>query len=382
MGRALRCVVALGWITALGAAPTLKVGSKLDALPAGKVTYRNVVVRSVSASNVMISHDGGMASVPLRSLSPDLQTAFGYSPEAEAAAAAAAQTAQLERQLATGAEPKTTLPKPRPAGAHSNFDRLLQKFGQAPEIRSSVDLRPQFVELALGVKNQGPRPSCAVFAIVSALEFQNAQINGKSEQFSEEYLIWATSKLLNRPTVARDTTQTEATESLDSLDIGFTLTDVVSALRSYGIPAQTELPYNYAHDASVAEPPAAVVAGAQAHNRVSIFPLPGHDASARVANLIQALNHGVPVPIGLAWPSWRALRTGFINTQIPSGGGHAVTLVGYDNKTGDIKDTVFIFKNSWGVRWGTGGYGFVTYSYVSKNLVEAVLLDVAAVPRR
>jgi C1A family cysteine protease len=59
-------------------------------------------------------------------------------------------------------------------------------------------------------------------------------------------------------------------------------------------------------------------------------------------------------------------------------GGHAVTVVGYENKTGAIADTVFVFKNSWGIRWGSGGYGYATYAYVLKNLTDAVLLEVAA----
>jgi len=41
-------------------------------------------------------------------------------------------------------------------------------------------------------------------------------------------------------------------------------------------------------------------------------------------------------------------------------GGHAVTLVGYKSATGRIEDAVFIFKNSYGVDWGQGGYGTAT----------------------
>ena len=58
------------------------------------------------------------------------------------------------------------------------------------------------------------------------------------------------------------------------------------------------------------------------------------------------------------------------------GSGHAVTIVGYENKTGAIKDTVFIFKNSWGVKWGAGGYGFASYDYLERNLAETALLEV------
>ncbi|MEI6108231.1 MAG: C1 family peptidase, partial [Opitutae bacterium] len=56
--------------------------------------------------------------------------------------------------------------------------------------------------------------------------------------------------------------------------------------------------------------------------------------------------------------------------------GHAVTLVGYKSGTGRLEDAVFIFKNSWGADWGQGGYGMVTYGYLSQHLNDAVLLEV------
>ena len=61
----------------------LGAGATFDSLPAGKTTYQHVQVRSVNARTMMISHAGGIASVRLRDLSPELQAAFGYDPAAE-----------------------------------------------------------------------------------------------------------------------------------------------------------------------------------------------------------------------------------------------------------------------------------------------------------
>ena len=81
----------------------------------------------------------------------------------------------------------------------------------------------------------------------------------------------------------------------------------------------------------------------------------------------------------MRWPTWTGARAGYLSVQKPQpNGGHAVTVVGYENKTGAIADTVFIFKNSWGVRWGEGGYGRATYEYLTNNLEDTALLEVAA----
>ncbi|MSU23048.1 MAG: hypothetical protein EXS32_04410 [Opitutus sp.] len=374
----------LGFASAAAIAANLGAGATFETLQVGKISYERVQVRSVNARSLMVSHAGGMASIRLRDLTPELQAAFGYQPEADAAADAtlnAAQKHAKENAAKAGAATAT-------AATGAQFDRLLQSFGQPPEVRPSVDLRPFFFELALNVKNQGPRPSCAVFAIVSALEFQHARLTGKPQQFSEEYLVWATCKTLNRaprvrPEAGVAGTDAENSEALDNVDEGFALSEVVTALRTYGIPLQSSLPYTFGNTLGAADPPREIVEEARRQQRVSIIPLPGRDQAARLANLVQALDAGVPVAVGLRWPQWRTLRNPYLNGQQPmEGGGHAVTIVGYENKTGTLKDTVFIFKNSWGVKWGAGGYGFATYAYLERNLVDTALLEVQPVGAR
>jgi C1A family cysteine protease len=110
---------------------------------------------------------------------------------------------------------------------------------------------------------------------------------------------------------------------------------------------------------------------------VFVHAVPGRDAPTRINNVILALNAGLPVPIGVAWPNYRSMRTGFLSGQKPmAGAGHAITLVGYRSPTGRIEDAVFIFKNSWGVDWGQGGYGTMSYAYLNNYLNDAVLLEI------
>ncbi len=377
---ALCCaVLALAGPVARGADGPAKlgVGATFETLQAGAITYHHAQVRSINARSMMIVHDGGLSSVRLRDLPPDLRAAFGYDPKADAALDAAQEEAA--QKMAKENQAKSAVKKSR---GTAQFEHLLQSFGQPPEIRPEVDLRPQLLDLALNVKNQGPRPSCAVFAIVSALEFQNAKLTGHADRFSEEYLVWATCKTLNRaprilPESDPNASDGENAENPEAADEGFALSDVVTALRTYGIPLQASLPYSFAKAGATIDPPAKVIEEAQNHRRVSIIPLPGRDQDTRLANLIQALDAETPVAVGMLWPAWRTLRTGYLSGQKPlAGPGHAVAIVGYENKTGAIADTVFIFKNSWGVKWGAGGYGYATYAYLSHNLEDAVLLEI------
>jgi hypothetical protein len=357
-------------------------GSTLDSLTVGKVTYTQVRIRTISAQTAIIQHAGGIASLRLRDLPPELQQRFGYSPEAAAAEAEkqkATELAARERRLQEAADlKKRAAAMPRPpatSNADSKIDQLLRGFGEPATIQPKVDLRPRFNELGLWIKQQGLRPSCSVFAIVSALEFQSAELTGTATRFSEEYLLWATRKTLNRaPRATPD--EDAAPENLVSADEGFSLPEVVTALRTYGIPPRESMPNRFT-DNSAGDPPAEVIERARKSRRVSIHQLPGRDGPARVESLVHALNAGLPVPAGLAWPIEYNWRTGHLDKHAThEDRGHAVTFVGYKSDTGRIEDAVFTFKNSWGVRWGINGYGSATYEYLSKNLWSSVVLEV------
>ena len=348
-----------------------KAGTKIDLLPAGKVTYHDVVVRSVNAHTVMITHAGGMASVRLHDLSPEWQARFNYDPATEAAADAAAKANPAPPPVA--ASPV----KPIKRKGLSKYDALLQKFGQPAAVQTEVDLRPRFFQLELGVKNQGYRPSCAVFAVVSALEFQNAEIAGKVEKFSEEYLIWAVRKSVQRLPAPKTSASSDESVDKEYRDEGFSLEEVVSALRAYGIPLQSTMPNTFGRRIdSIEEPPAAIVQEARDHQRVFAHQLPGRDHTTLLNNVVQSLNSGIPVAVGMGWPLSRIVNGYLSGQKAAPDRGHAVTIVGYKSPTGKIEDAYFIFKNSWGPTWGQGGYGTVTYSYLNKYLFDAVLLEV------
>lgn len=84
----------------------------------------------------------------------------------------------------------------------------------------------------------------------------------------------------------------------------------------------------------------------------------------------EVLASGKPIVIGIiiysSFESTNATNYGIISIPDINNetllGGHAVLLVGYDDKT-----KVFKFQNSWGKGWGDKGYGYVPYDYVLDN---------------
>lgn len=358
-------LIPLLW-TALAAA--VPKGTRFDSLPAGKRTYTDVTVRSVNAATVVITHSGGLASVPLSDLPAEWQRRFDYDPAA-AEAAIKATKSRPDQPASAPAAPESV------RQASTPLEDLLLSLGEPAALRKEVDLRPRFFDYGLYPKDQGRRPSCSVFAVVSALEFQNAALVGQPEKFSEEYLIWATRRVLGqtRPAAVAETEDEETAQ-----DEGFSLSEVVTALRTYGVPRQADMPNTFGSNMrDIAEPDAKLVEQARSVRQVAIHRIPARDTTQAINGLVHALNAGVPPVVGLRWPHARSIRNGYLSRQQPvEGYAHAVTLVGYRCETGRIEDAVFIFKNSWGPRWGQGGFGVATWEYLRENLQVAVVLDV------
>jgi len=47
-------------------------------------------------------------------------------------------------------------------------------------------------------------------------------------------------------------------------------------------------------------------------------------------------------------------------------GGHAIATCGYDDKKELVK-----FKNSWSIKWGDKGYGYLSYAYIERYMMDA-----------
>jgi len=377
-GRPVTLLLALCYLFAQSV--VAQVGTTFETLAVKGTVYRTVKVLSVSPSTITIRHSEGVAQVAFRSLSPELQRQLGYNPAEEELHELLLVTEKKQqlRHTASVARNGERAALPAPKLGDSPVGRALARFGTPPTV-APMDLRPLYRELELGTKNQGLRPSCAVFAVVSALEFQNAAAVGHAEKLSEEYLIWAVRRTLGIPSgEKRRISNGVGADAEDERDAGFSLDEVLSAVRAYGVPLQAELPNTYGLGMeNIPDPDASVIASARARREVSTYMVPGVNNEVKIANIMHALNEGVPVVVSLRWPHWRSLRAPTLSEQAPMEGySHAVTLVGYLCETGNPEDVRFIFKNSWGVRWGVGGYGFAESRYLRRHLLNAVVIEV------
>ena len=79
----LETIIAL---VCLVASSVASADEKIPVLTAAGVTYSNVTVTSVSATDVFFTHAAGMGNVKLKNLSPELQKHFHFNPKTASAA--------------------------------------------------------------------------------------------------------------------------------------------------------------------------------------------------------------------------------------------------------------------------------------------------------
>lgn len=340
----------------------------------GDRVFSGVRVREVTPLSVFFMHDGGVASLPLESLPPEWQARFQY--DAEAAEAYRQRNQVRATSAAERPDPRKTAASKRPLSRQAPASPL-EYFGRPAELRPEVDLRPQFIQLELATRNQGRRPSCAVFAVVGALELQVARSLGRPVALSEEYLIWATRQSLG----LKDAPPKAQEDGSGDEDAGFSLVEVVQALRAFGIPDREAMPYSLTRsEGQWPRPPAEAMEQAASRRTINAWRITGRSPAVAVDNLVHVLNLGQPAVIGVRWPPHRTLtRTALLSQQVPREDyAHAVTLVGYRCPPDQPQEMVFIFRNSWGRQWGAGGYGFMTRRYLERHLLDAIFLELPA----
>jgi len=113
MQKTLLIVLLVGLVSFSSAAE-----EKLPSLRVGVNSYSNVVVTSVTATDIYFTHSKGMGNARLNKLSPELQKRFGYQPDK--AAAVEQQQAEANRNFQKDVAAKAATPAKPAAGATAN----------------------------------------------------------------------------------------------------------------------------------------------------------------------------------------------------------------------------------------------------------------------
>jgi hypothetical protein len=127
-------------VTIVGISSAAFASEEFPYLKVGLNHYTNVVITSVTATDIFFTHSRGMGNARLSTLAPELQKQFGYDP-----AKAAAATQRAAPAKPTPAPPPR--PKPRPPNPPPPRRKLSRRTFPCPASappRSSAKRRPHW----------------------------------------------------------------------------------------------------------------------------------------------------------------------------------------------------------------------------------------------
>ncbi len=229
-------------------------------------------------------------------------------------------------------------------------------------LAGKADLTPEFNRLGLIPQSQGA-VTCSLHAVASLAEFELAESETQpNHERSTEFLIWA----------ARKATGKDHDQAM--------FYEAVCGLNRFGICREALMP-EIASDHPRSPPsPAALADAKQQSNRWKVHWIKRWDLTrpldgAQIQAIKDALARRHPVACGLRWPK---VLKGDAIVQVPPPGavedGHSIALVGYTDGAQKEGGT-FIFRNSWGPKWGNHGYGSMSVAYARAYANDAIWLE-------
>ena len=205
---------------------------------------------------------------------------------------------------------------------------------------SRVDLRPG----CSPIEDQGQLGSCTGNAIAGIIEYLDRRA-GKMIDVSRLFIYY----------------EERVLESTVNEDVGAYIRDGIKVVNKKGVCLEPLWPYmisRYRTKPSASAYKDALRRKARSYQKITNF-----------TGVKQALAQGYPVVIGFdvyeSFDTQQVADTGIMPYPQPNEellGGHAVTLVGYDDAT-----NTFIARNSWGPDWGDHGYFYMPYQVIQNT---------------
>ena len=243
-----------------------------------------------------------------------------------------------------------------------------------------VDLRPVIEKLGLTVKDQGNRGTCSVFATTFLIEYQTARAQkATGPDLSEDYLNWAKNQA-NKTDVD-----------------GGKFSDIIRGYQAFGMVAQSSMPDQATFDPKhPAAPQQSTIATGKAFPRFRFAFIkewnkqPGM-SDKELETVKATLRSGCPVATGIWWLNRvetvmvdqvpllkeypRSANKNGDAAKNPMFDGHSIDLVGYHESGAFPGGGYFVFRNSFGPRFGHGGYGFISFDYMRNYANDAIVIQ-------
>ena len=212
----------------------------------------------------------------------------------------------------------------------------------------SVPVSFDFTKLMSPVRNQGKEGTCVAFASVTGVkEFQDKKEYHKLIRLSVRFLYNLCKKFDGIP-----------------LQDGTYPRIAMKVLLNYGVCHESFWPY-------IAQKKTLPRAGAD--KDALKFKIKAYARIKSQIEMKRSLLINGPFVAGVevfeSWFTKKVQSSGFVplpKLKEDSVGGHALCIVGYDDKL-----KIFKFKNSWGANWGNAGYGYLSYEYLKKYCRDA-----------
>jgi C1A family cysteine protease len=242
-----------------------------------------------------------------------------------------------------------------PSGYKSSDYRVepLLKSSNRPNVKALT--QPKVVDLSQycsPIKDQGRIGSCTSFATLSCMEILGKKNNINMKYLSERFTYYVT-----RVNILKQ----------DTSDSGASIRDALRSVVKYGSCLASSFPYT--GDYTI-KPSLSTYKEASKYNVVSYARYDDIESvninmlPITINTLKTSLDAGIPIIGGFnCYGGIYNTINGVIPLQSgPIIGGHAICIIGYDDNK-----KLFKFKNSWGIKWGDKGYGYLPYDYYLKG---------------